>query len=116
MSAASEEAVSRLNRVFIKDVEEAFSVYRNLFLEANGAWPRREIQAPVATTCLPLFFQRVLAAAYSSLDLTAAGTVHFMIAGQGGIKASQSYTDLLDTTKTLFDMVRRSTPVVRPVH
>lgn len=62
------------------------------------------------------FFQRVLAAAYSSLDLTAGGTVHFMIAGQGGIKASQSYTDLLDTTKTLFDMVRRSTPVVRPVH
>lgn len=39
-----------------------------------------------------------------------------MIAGQGGIKASQSYTDLLDTTKTLFDMVRRSAPAVRPVH
>jgi hypothetical protein len=70
-----------------------------------------------ATTCaaLPSFFQRVLAAAYSSLDLTAAGIVHSMIAGQGGIKASQSYTDLLDTTKTLFDMVRQP-PQSDPAH
>lgn len=50
MSAASEEAVSRLNRVFIKDVEEAFSVYRNLFLEANGACPRRFRPGVQATT------------------------------------------------------------------